>query len=422
MHATPPLLPIGADRHGVRLRALRDLPDGPPVTAFLRGIELGRVAPGAVAAGGEFTLPILRMPRIEPPMELRFAGTRDGPELALPFPIATVAEAIALVGPGELVVRALRLEAGVLRGYAENPVNGWMDPVFFARVNGVDARAVQADPPQPLAEGGCGCRIALPLRAADLREGGLDVTLHALGHDAPLAHWAWTRAPAADTAILEARVAAQERALAGLAERLEGAQRAAQERQQERIDAFIAAAATLLFDRLAVPARTVGAALSPQADALRALIAAAGAPPPEPARRLAPWRHSELRPDAGEFGLGWHPAEHDASGAFRWMGGRGMVLNPEPERPVAGIAIDVAHRYGAGPPALRATLDRATCTVEVREIAGGFALRATPDGGAVIARALLLEADDAGVPALQGRGGDRRELSIAVSRIVFDYA
>jgi len=421
MQEPPPLLPIGADRHGVRLRALRDLRDGLPIIAFLRGIELGRIAPGAVAAGAEFTLPILRMPRIEPPMALRFAATRDGPELAPPFPIATVAEAVALVGPGEIAVSALRLESGVLRGYAENRVNGWMAPLFFARVNGAATRAVHADPPQPLAAGGSGCRFALPLLAEDLRESGLDITLHVLGHDAPLAHWAWTRTPAADIAPLEARLAAHERALQGVAERLEATQRAALVRQQERIDAFITAAATLLFDRIAVPPR-VGVTLSPDAAALRALIAAAGAPPPDPVAPPHVPHQADIWPDGGEFGLGWHPAEHDAAGAFRWMGGQGMVMNPQPQRAIRAVRLDVAHCREHVQPDVTATLDDAVCTVAFRRVADRFVVDIVPADAEVIALALRLHAPGAGVPARLGTGGDHRELSFAVARVVFDYA
>jgi hypothetical protein len=185
--------------------------------------------------------------------------------------------------------------------------------------------------------------------------------------------------------------------------------------QQERIDAFIAGAASLLLDRLAsVPGR--------EQDALRSLLESAG-----PLRAGDPLldltaKQLEVQPEAGLFGTGWHGAEVYPSGAFRWMGPRGLLLNPAPERPVAGVTLDICHLYQTSAPSLTAQFDETAAEVAVASAPGGFAVRLTHPDGPRRLRLLRLDSMTGGCPAEDGVSGDRRRLSFAVSRVVFDYA
>ncbi|WP_052214689.1 hypothetical protein [Belnapia sp. F-4-1] len=189
--ASPPLLVVGAGRDGLRLRALRPLRPEAPLRAWCRGIEVGRLAlAGPVEAGAVLTLPIARLPCVPLPAMLRIAAAVEGPELAEPWPVASATEAAALLGPARPGIEDLRLEYGMLRGTGIERANGLLQPALHAVINGSTARAVQAEPPVPLAEGGCAFRFALALEAADLTGSGIEVTLHAMGTREVLARFA----------------------------------------------------------------------------------------------------------------------------------------------------------------------------------------------------------------------------------------
>jgi hypothetical protein len=133
----------------------------------------------------------------------------------------------------------------------------------------------------------------------------------------------------------------------------------------------------------------------------------------------------ELPPDSGHLGFGWHGPERDAAGAFRWMADRALVVSPEPHRPLAAVTLEVGHVYAAPEPALRASLDALPCAVAVeREGERRFRVRITPSEGTAAApcRTLMLEALASGFPARDGASADARLLSMAVYRLVFDYA
>ena len=132
----------------------------------------------------------------------------------------------------------------------------------------------------------------------------------------------------------------------------------------------------------------------------------------------------ELPPDSGHLGFGWHPPERDAAGAFRWMADRALVVSPEPHRALASVTLEVGHLYGAAEPALSASFDALPCDVSVeREGAHRFRVRISPPGGAAApCRTLVLEALASGSPARDGASADARLLSVAMCRLVFDYA
>jgi hypothetical protein len=263
-------------------------------------------------------------------------------------------------------------------------------------------------------------RFAVPLQPSDLVEAGLAVSVHMVGLEAPIARFALAPATGggeeARVAELEGRLRRLEDSMASGLEAMEHALRRRTEAQQERVDAFvdafIEASTSLLLDRVA-------AADAPAA--LRALVGAAVPEAEAPPLRLG--NSVELPPDSGHLGFGWHGPERDAAGAFRWMADRALVVSPEPHRPLAGVTLEVGHLYGAAEPTLRASFDALPCAVSVEpEGERRFRVRVAPPDGAAPCRTLMLEALASGSPARDGASADARLLSMAVYRLVFDYA
>ncbi|CAA9249030.1 MAG: hypothetical protein AVDCRST_MAG27-1929 [uncultured Craurococcus sp.] len=418
-NATPPLLVVGAGRDGLRLRALKPLRPDAPLRAWCRGIEAGQlVLAGPVEPDAVLTLPIARLPCVPLPAMLRIAAAPEGPDLADPWPVASPAEATALLGPSHPRIEDLRLEYGMLRGTGIERVNGLLQPALHAVINGSTARAVQAEPPVPLAEGGCAFRFALALEPADLNGSGIEVALHVTGSRTVLARFALGPSlPGTDRmAELESRMLRLEQALDGVQQSVQAGLDRRLAMQQERIDAFIDAAATLLLDRLAGE--------EAPATALRRLVAAATPEPVEDAPVAAVAAgEAVLAPRDPAFDLGWNGAEEDAEGPFRWMTLQGLLRNPAPLRPVAAVELAVGHLYGAPAPVLEASFDGTPCLVEVeRRGPHHFTLRIAPPGGPMPCRLLRLQSRAGGSPLEDGVSGDERLLSIAVTRAAFRYA
>ena len=215
--------------------------------------------------------------------------------------------------------------------------------------------------PAPLAEGGCVFRFAVSLQPADLVEAGLAVSIHMVGLEAPIARFALAPATvgadaAARVAELEGRLRRLEDAMAAGLEAMEHALRRRMDAQQERVDAFIEASASLLLDRVAAEDAPA---------ALRALVGTARSARGPTSAPLRLGDRVELPPDSGHLGFGWHAPERDAAGAFRWMADRALVVSPEPHRELAGVTLEVGHLYGAAEPALRASFDALPCDVAV---------------------------------------------------------
>lgn len=122
------------------------------------------------------------------------SAQRREPRPREPWPLPNAATARALLGaPTALEVEEMRLEHGILRGTARDRVNGLLEPVMYARINGSGARGVAVEAPAPLPEGGCAFRFALALEPGDLNETGLSVALHLVGLQAPVARFAYAR-------------------------------------------------------------------------------------------------------------------------------------------------------------------------------------------------------------------------------------
>lgn len=399
------------------------------VAAHLAGQELARLPlDGAVAPGAELVLRPRRLPHAALPAEIRFSTAEGMLELAAPIALASASAAAALFGPGHWLAEQVRIELGVLRGLLRNETNGIAEPVGYARLNGVATRPLVLRAPVPLPEGGCVWPFELALLAEDLMESGMTLALHVAGQQPPLAGLAWGRAWAGTEATqmvaLEARLAELERnAQARLAQLGEELERRHLE-QRERIDAFIEYAGALLLDRAAE------AEAEPGREALRAVAAPAAlrANTPPAALRAPPAPvlpdRTVVGPEGGGFGFGWHPVERDGGGGgmFRWMSSAGQVVNPEPERPVAAVEVVTLHLYGAVKPQLRGSLDGAELAAEVtaEQGVGRFTIRLVPDQP-VLADALRLESLASGSPARDRNSADARVLSIAVTRVVFEY-
>ncbi len=424
-----PFLPVAAGRRGLSLRCLRRFEAAAaaadaPLLLFCAGVEVGRLAlPGPVEAGRTVEVPVARLPRVALPAELRLSAGAAGPDLAAAWPLETPDAALGLLGPPAPVVESLRLDHGVLRGVATEEANGLLEPLLYARINDAAARAVDVERPAPLAEGGCVFRFAVPLQPADLVESGLAVDVHMVGLEAPIARFALAPAlgaaedAAARAAELEGRLRRLEDAMASGLDAVEHALRRRLDAQQERVDAFIEASASLLLDRVA-------AGEAPAA--LRALVGAAAAPDHAEAAPLRLGNRVELPPDSGQLGFGWHSPERDAAGLFRWMADRALVVSPEPHRMLAGVTLEIGHVYGAAEPALRASFDALPCETSLERFEGAplrFRVLIKPPGGAAApCRTLVLEASASGSPARDGDSADARLLSLAVYRLVFDYA
>ena len=416
-----PFLAIGLSRDGLSLRVIRAFSSAAPLLLHCRGIEVGRrMLDGPVREGMVLDIPIERLPCVPLPAELRLSTAPDAPDLVVPWRIDSTEAALSLLGGPDMRVEDMRLDHGVLRGTGREARNGLLDPVLYARINGAGARMVTVDPPIALPEGGCAFRFALPIQPADLTESGLSVALMLVGQDAPVGSFVWTRSGIGDAERrlieLEGRLRQMEEESAAAQQTLQVTLQRQLVLQQERIDAFVAAAATLLLDRLAtVPGRAP--------DALRALLETAG-----PVRAGDPVldltaRRLEVPPEAALFGTGWHREETYPDGSFRWMGPHSLLLNPAPERPLASVTLDICHLYRAAAPALTAQFDDAIAEIAVSAQGNGaFTVRLSHPAGLQPLRLLRLASMTGGSPAEDGDSGDRRQLSFAVSRVVFEYA
>jgi hypothetical protein len=235
-----------------------------------------------------------------------------------------------------------------------------------------------------------------------------------------VASFAWTRSGVGEAerrlAELAGRLRQMEEESAAAQQNLQATLQRQLALQQERIDAFIAAASTLLLDRLAgAPGR--------EQDALRDLLDTGGAiRAGDPTLDLTA-RQLEVSPESSLFGTGWHREEIYPSGSFRWMGPNGLLLNPVPGRPVASVTLEICHLYRTSLPSLTAQLDDADAAVVVHaQSQGAFSVRLTHADGPHPLRVLRLSSLTGGSPAEDGASGDRRQLSFAVSRVIFAYA
>ena len=417
---------LGGSEGALRLRCLRGFTAPAGITALLNGMEIGHLAlPEPVAEGAELAVPLARLPRVALPAEIRLAAGEA--EIAPAFALASAHAAVALCGPGTWRAEDVAVHQGVVQGRLLNAANALAEPIGFARVNGTMARPLLLGQPATLGDGGATWPFQLPLLAEDLLESGCSVVLHVSGQEAPLASLAWARAWAGEEArrlvALEARLQELEQAAEARAAQLAAEQQRLDHAQRERIDAFIEYAGALLLDRQANTASAAPAAAVPAEGAgqaaLRDLVSQAAEQAVEPVA-LSPLALA-VSPGGPAFSFGWHGLEQDDGGEFRWMGDTGVVTNPAPHRLVTGLRVELRHVYGSELPSLQARLDGVLVEADVSGEPGGFLLRLAP-AGAAPCRMLRLQSLRTGSPAEDGVSTDARRLSVAVARVVWEYA
>lgn len=395
------------------------------VTALVHGIAIGaRQVASAFSPGDLLEIPAGYFPHVELPTRIRFVLGDD--EIAEPLPVTSNDEVMSLVGPGEMSVENLFLEGGLLRGAILNKTNGRHVPEAHIRINGVVVRSVVMEPPRTRDEGGAISRFAVPIRAADFTETGLDIELHVTGIDHPVASYTYQRANPGDLSRqvieIDEKVRQLRRATELQLQMLKDGfdQRAAA--QQERIDTFIEYAMSLMLDNIASRSAIDPAAL---VEALRSLRApsAAGPAAVHSANLPAAPVQAEIPLESPDFAFGWYDAEVNEHGRFRWMGQAALIRNPFPTHPVASVVLTVSQVYGAREPTLHASLDDFDLSIETQKENGVFRLRLAPAAGRppVVGQALRIESFATGCPAVDHGTTDARILSIAIIRAQFFY-
>lgn len=431
-HGTDLIRPIGIGAHVIRMACLsRTLLKG-QVTAYLRGIRIGECdLTGSFEPGDLIEFPISYLPWVDLPAEIRFVDA-GGLEIAAPFALTSPAQAIALVGLGDIKIEGLSIDQGVVRGIAVNRVNGLLKPEMYARINGVVPRTVTVEAPRLLDDGGASSVFAVRLDPVDLGENGLTVDLFVIGAEAPIASIAYRRADLDDMAkrvtALEARLGQIREATGYQFNTLDGEVSARITMLQERIDTFIEYAASFLFDRLAASEEP----------------AVPGAPPASAAQNAKARQFLHMVHEAAEaetvgepadpgfavplassaFSSGWHPVEGEGEREFRWMGTEAVVFNPHPDRPVREIAITVSGVYGARVPMLRCYFDGQPARL-VRDHRPGpdgiIRLMARWEGGHAPQPCAALRIESLVGANVAALGWGERHLSVAVAGVLFHY-
>jgi hypothetical protein len=386
------------------------------------------------ATGDLFEIPVRYLPQVELPATMQFVEREYGQVIAEPYVLSSVEPAMVLLGPGEFTVENLALDNGLLRGTLVNRVNGIAAPTLFARINRVVVRQVTVEQARPLDECGSARRFGVPVRIADLTDTGLSVELYVVGIDGPVSTFGYLRTD----------ITAIERSLIETEERIRQMQQSATlhfasvsadfqrrlARQQERLDSFAEYASSLLFDNLLAGTRGSGS-LEPDALAdpaarsgFRRLLRVPDERTPDsdivPAQHLT-WAEVALASDG--FVFGWYDLENDKAETFRWMGPVGILLNPQPSRPVARVEVTIGQVYGAFEPALGGCLDGEDAMVDILSVQDGFLARFALDKSKdpLLIRALRIESSVIGCPAQDYDGEDERMLSVAVTKVVFHY-
>lgn len=435
--STTPIRTVGATYQTIRMSCVGHAELDDVVVAYVNGIKVGEnYISGIFRAGEIIEYPIQYLPFVDLPSEIRFARMRDGVEIATPFTLKTPADAVALVGLGDVRIESLSIEHGVVRGVAVNRVNGLLRPEMFAKINGVVPRGVVVDQHRLLDDGGASFQFHVRLEPQDLTENGLTIDMFVIGKDGPLSSIVYRRADPDDSERriiqLESRLDQSQQATGYQIQALDNEITARIGLLQDRIDAFIEYSASLLFDRVAAtdvqhvagaPALDAGKQKKMQMflDLVKSGAKTRGEMSDRPHttdRQVVPLRSSA-------FSQGWYDVELDDGDEYRWMASEAIVFNPAPEKKVLEVQISVLGIYGAELPMLNCFFDGTPANVlRERSAAGGpLVLRfQAPKGKAPISCDMLrIESMVSASPAALEGSSDQRLLSIAVSQIAFVY-
>ena len=153
-----------------------------------------------------------------------------------------------------------------------------------------------------------------------------------------------------------------------------------------------------------------------------ALILSDLPPAATPSARLLPLeedRKVTISASSTLFAVGWHQAE---GVAFRWMSQIGMILNPNPERRVERIDVELIGWYGELDRSLAIASERDRLPQSLRQLDDGSWLL-TITGGAAgnVMNYVVLVAADATCPYRYDGTPDPRVLSLAVARATFVF-
>ena len=394
------------------------------VDVLVRGITVSSVKAEQRFEPGQFIdLPVNSFPGVQLPASLRICVGDE--EIAAPVLVKSAEDVMALVGQSEIEAENLSLEAGLLRGTLLLRNNAVSTPHAFARINGVVIRSAVVEPPIVKDTGGAYCRFAVPVRPADFVESGLAIDLHVSGIDYPLANFTYTRVdPAAETSRLlrlEEELRQTQKKAAVQMELLTSDFQRRLTLQQERVDAFIEYATSILLDN-------VVNAFEHKSDPASFLLALKEAQMnsvgPSTAELTAQAiERSDAKVESDQFAFGWYDVERNENGLFRWMSQTGLLNNPYPNLPLAKVDLLITRVYGAEEPLLRAVVDDVEFDTITTKRDRHFIVSCIPPHGGpdVYGQSLRLESFHTGCPATDEGTNDTRTLSIQATKAEFHY-
>jgi hypothetical protein len=191
--------------------------------------------------------------------------------------------------------------------------------------------------------------------------------------------------------------------------------------QQERLDAFIEYATSIILDHFAN-------AFEMRSDPLTFLQGLSEARSQtvngEAVQiQVRSIHNAEARVDSNLFTFGWYDLERNENGPFRWMGQTALINNPYPNLPISHVDFLITQVYGSAEPLLRATADDVEFNVTTAKFGGHYLITfSLPQGTQEIyAQSIRVESFHSGCPATDEGTTDTRVLSVAAEKVDFHY-
>lgn len=392
------------------------------MSALVNGISLGSIAlTRHLSLGDSFDIPIKYFPKVDLPTCIRVTVADD--EICQPVPVESAEDVMRVLGCGDISVRGLTIEAGLLKGTIINRSNGVHHAPAYVKINGLVSRVVNLELPQLLDDGGSASRFAVALKASDMLVSGLSIELYLLGLEYPLAAISFSRDDPASTATHFTEVNEKIRQLQRNMALQFDIMQANIDRQvkilQERVDAFIEYTSSSILDNLADHSRNQASALFKEAMERIKLASSHEATTYEFSTSL---KSEQVAIDSPIFIFGWYDLESSADGPFRWMGPAGLIRIPRRSWMLDHVEIAVLQVYGSHEPFLEASLDGETLIPSVERDELNFLVKlSVPAGRSLCGDSLYIESLTTGSPAMDHGSSDDRILSIAVAGITFYY-
>ncbi len=315
---------------------------GQEVTAFVRGVPIGKATiPEIGRGGGEVVIPVERFPWVGLPCEIRLEG-QDGLDVAPILVLSRSEQIYRLAGPGVIQEVDVRITEGLIKGTAVNRINGFNQPMLIGRVNGAALRPINVQPVRPLDDGGCLVSFSMSFERDDFSTEGVRYEVLFLPSMAPI--WSTTLAPvdqvAPDVMVeVEERLAVCERRAATSASQLVSRFESELRKQNEVIENLTAYLSSLVLDRI-----NLTSSAAEDANAIAATILAAAR---SNASSVATASHAVVGVDSPFLGGGWSQVFQDKRRLpIRWMASTATIFNPHPERQVASIRLTIAETRG----------------------------------------------------------------------------